>query len=179
MRDEILLLVLWGSINPIFGAQPFQSASSESKKVERNLNRYEKAGPYVVRNHPVPDRARLEAEIRGFLWKHWSARRLGMLVATGFNMEGDPTTSTYFVEPDKKGRWVIHVESSSTIAALLPKGEEPRRMKHEETYLELSRVELLDDAPAQQVPIPDDDTRPPEKYKLRLKQEGITSTRFL
>lgn len=101
-----------------------------------------------------------------------------MLVATGFNFEGDPTTSTYFVEPDSKQRWVIHVESTSTIARLLPKGQEPRRIKHEETYLEVVRVELVDNDPAQQIPIPNEDSRPPEKYKLRLKQEGITTIHF-
>ena len=166
-------------MSPICAARSPQSKASVNKIADRDLSRYEKTGPYVVRSHPESDRIRLEAEIRDFLWKLWSSCRLGMLVATGFNLEGDPTTSTYFVEPDSEGRWVIHVEAISIIAALLAKGEELRRMKHEETYSDVARVELLDNNPAQQIPIPNEDSRTPEKYKLRLKQEGITTIRFL
>jgi len=100
-------------------------------------------------------------------------------VVTGYNLDGDPTTFTYFVEPDTKGRWVISVLLISVTAALLPKGEEPRRTTHEETYSDVTRVELLDNDPAQQIPISNKDSRTAEKYKLRLKQEGITTLRFL
>src|ERR1044072_6802226 len=96
--------------------------STQSKSLgqsgRRNLAAYDQAGPYSIDNEPPWEkREKMEAEIRGFLWGHWKDRRLGLVKATFFSLEGDYTASPFFVEPDAKGCWRITVESKSVISA--------------------------------------------------------------
>ena len=64
-----------------------------------------------------------------------------MVRATFYSIEGDQTSSSFFVEPDAKGSWRISVESVSVISAFLPKGSKPRREVTHETYDEIERLE--------------------------------------
>jgi len=154
---------------------------SESKpgSPTRDSGKYEKAGPFKVVRHPKQEGLKIEARIREFLWEHWSHKRLGQVVATYYNMEGEPTTCTFFVEPDVDGRWVIREECEYLWLRGARKGEEPPRTKRSRTYSSISRVELLDDNPAQAVPVPDQDDRPPDKYKLLLRDAAVTDRFFL
>lgn len=115
----------------------------DGQKIRRNLATYDKAGPYNFHNELHPrDADKLLGELRDFLWKHWRERRLGLVTATFYTIEGDSTKSRYFVESDTKGIWHIRVHSESIISALLPKGKQPRREITTNDYDEVDRVEL-------------------------------------
>ena len=94
-------------------------------------------------------------------------------------MEGEPTTCTFSAEPDVDGRWVIHEECEYLWLRGARKGEEPPRTKRSRTYSSVNRVELLDDNPNQAVPVPDQDERLPDKYKLLLRDTAVTDRFFL
>ena len=70
MKNGYLVILLAISVSLICAARSAQSKASVNKSDDRDLSRYERAGPYVVRSHPESERIRLEAEIRDFLWKH-------------------------------------------------------------------------------------------------------------
>jgi hypothetical protein len=101
---------------------------SSGQRAGRDLTAYDKAGPYTIDYEPPFKGDKYLGEIRGFLWEHWKEQRLGVVKATFSTIEGDPTISTSFVEPDAKGCWRITIESESLISALLPK-EENRSVK--------------------------------------------------
>ncbi|MEK6281597.1 MAG: hypothetical protein AABN95_14680 [Acidobacteriota bacterium] len=151
---------------------------SFGQQARRNLTAYDKAGPYSIDNEPPWEkRERMAGEIRGFLWEHWKERRLGLVKATFFSIEGDHTSSSFFVEPDAKGCWRIAVESESIISALLPKGRKPRREITQEDYDEIDRVEASGSGPTL-IPIPKDEVRQPQMYQLRLKNSRTNSVRI-
>lgn len=147
------------------------------QRAKRDLTSYDKAGPYTI-DYEAPFKGdKYLGEIRGFLWEHWKERRLGMVKARFYTIEGDPTTSTSFVEPDAKGCWRITVESESIISALLPKGKKPRRKITEEDYDEIVRIEATGESSAPT--IPEQEIREPQTYKLRLKNSRTNSVRIL
>src|SRR5215210_2806473 len=115
---------------------------SSGQGARRDLAAYDQAGPYELNNDLHPhDADKSLGEIRGFLWEHWKERRLGLVKATFYSIEGDHTSSSFFVEPDAKSSWRIAVESTSIISALVPKRRKPRREITHETYDEIERVE--------------------------------------
>ena len=73
----------------------------------RDLSHYDVAGPYEISyGQPTAGYEHLEGQLREFLWTHWRNHRRGTAVATHQFVEGFVRTS-YFVEPDKQGRWQI------------------------------------------------------------------------
>jgi hypothetical protein len=136
----------------------------------RDLNAYDKAGPYTIDYAPPYRADKYLEEIRSFLWEHWKEQRRGLVTATFYTIEGDPTTSCYFVEPDAKSAWHISIDSKSIISAMLPKGRKPRREITHDTYDEIDRVEANGSGPTL-IPIPKDEERQPQTYRLRLKNE--------
>jgi hypothetical protein len=73
----------------------------------RDLSQYEVAGPYKMSfGQPHAEYERLEGQLREFLWVHWRRHQRGSVVATHQWVEGFVRTS-YFVEPDGQGRWMI------------------------------------------------------------------------
>ena len=83
----------------------------------RDFDRYETRGPYVLHERVITweDRALLDAQIRQFLWDCWQRHRLARLITIAFSMEGMPTRTTYFIEPDERRQWRVVVETISTI----------------------------------------------------------------
>ncbi len=153
-------------------------SKSLGQEARRNLAAYDKSGPYSIDNEPPWEkRERMFGEIRGFLWEHWKAQRLGLVKATFYSIEGDHTISSFFVEPDVKGCWRITVESESTISALLQKGKRPRREITHEDYDEIDRIETSGSGPTL-IPIPKDEVREPQMYQLRLKNNRTNSVRI-
>src|SRR6267142_1157778 len=75
---------------------------SSDQRAKRDLTAYDKAGPYTIDYEPPYKGDKYLGEIRGFLWEHWKERRLGLVKATFYTIEGDSTVSTSFVEPDAK-----------------------------------------------------------------------------
>jgi hypothetical protein len=154
-----------------------QSKSSE-QRVRRDLSAYDIAGPYSIDNEPPWEkRDRIAGEIRGFLWEHWRERRLGLVKATFFSIEGDHISSSFFVEPDAKGCWRITVESETMVSALLPKGRKPRREITREDYDKIDRVEPSG-GETSLIAVPEDEVRQPQMYRLRLRNRSTNSVRI-
>src|SRR6266850_515567 len=89
--------------------------------------------------------------------------------ATFYTLEGDPTFSPPLVEQDVKGRWRITVDSESIISVLLPKGRKPRREITHDTYDEIERVDATSGSSASSIPIPAQEVRQPQIYRLRFR----------
>src|SRR6185295_2089512 len=151
---------------------------SSGQRVSRDLTAYDKAGPYTIDYEPPYKGDKYLGEIRGFLWEHWKERRLGLVKTTFYTIEGDPTFSTSFVEPDAKGHWQITVYSKSIISALLPKRKKPRRVATHDEYNLVDRIEVTDGDAALSVPIPEEEVRQPQTYKLRLRNSRTNSVRI-
>jgi hypothetical protein len=152
---------------------------SSRQGARRDLAAYDQAGPYELNNDLHPhDADKILGEIRGFLWEHWKERRLGLVKATFFSIEGDHTSSSFFVEPNAEGSWRITVESESIISALLAKGRKPRREITHETYDEIERVEATSGSTAPSIPLPAQAVRQPQTYRLRFRNSRTNSLRI-
>ena len=152
---------------------------SLGQRARRDLSAYDQAGPYELNNDIHPRNSDLIlGEIRGFLWEHWKQRRLGVVKATFFSIEGDQTSSSFFVEPDSKGSWSIKVESLSTISALLGKRSTARREVTHEVYNEIERIEATTGNSASLVLIPAEAIRQSHTYRLRLRNKHTNSLRI-
>jgi hypothetical protein len=149
------------------------------QRAKRALATYDQAGPYELSNDLHPhDADKMLAEIRGFLWEHWEQRRHGVIKVTFFSIEGDQTSSSFFVEPDAKGSWRLTVESVSIISALLHKGSKPRREVTDEIYNEVERLEATSGNSAPSTLIPAQAIRQPQTYRLRFKNTRTNSMRI-
>jgi hypothetical protein len=81
----------------------------------RNLARYDKSGPYTVGLAlSAEERSAIEANVRAFLWNHWRRCRLARVEITHYSKEGEPSTSSFFIEPDNGGVWRIAVKIDRT-----------------------------------------------------------------
>src|SRR5215467_12616619 len=108
----------------------FQVEHRTGTTLHRRIEQYEKAGPFLLEKPKISKESRnKEALIRGWLWEHWKGHRLGYLVATRYSIEGERSTSTYYVEPDESGAWSINVE----IVRALRDRKKPNLI-HETTY---------------------------------------------
>jgi hypothetical protein len=84
------------------------------------LESYDSGGSRVI---PAIHSAQAErdlGDIREFIWKHWQSRRLGHIVVTWFSREGEPSTLSFFVQPNKEGRWCVSVQLARTLASRAP-----------------------------------------------------------
>jgi len=126
----------------------------------RDLSQYEVAGPYMIQS-VRPEADRLSGQVREFLWTHWRQHRRGSVVATHFYVDGSSRTS-YFVEPDNQGRWLIVEYTDNPFP---PNKRIHREPVHKFACAEFERVEP-DPLHLPLVPIPDQEPRQPEAYLL-------------
>lgn len=123
---------------------------SQAQSKSRDLSAYDVIGPF---NLPIRsgDDSPEQGRIRAFLWDHWRQQRRGVVRVRHQWVEGISDV-TYFVEPDSRGRWAITQSSGgSERSCNLIERVEPDRL----------RVPII--------PIPDDESRKPEKYLLHPK----------
>lgn len=72
--------------------------------------------PNCIHNGLLPEeRERMLGEIREFLWERWKGRQSGQVRAVFYTPHGDPTSSIFSIEQDRKGRWRVRVNSVSSI----------------------------------------------------------------
>lgn len=164
-------LTLAASSIMILSCNPTTQSRSLQQAKMRDLSRYEKAGPYTIElKLDAQARAKLEADIREFLWNHWQQRRLGHVMVTQYSKEGEPSTSSYLVEPDEKGVWHIAVKTDRT---LIDRGgvKSQRRESVEYAAYSVERIEVPKDGLTPSVVIPEGETRTPQSYRLALKDE--------
>ena len=88
--------------------------------VERKISNYETAH-YDLRLSKFEKWSQMKAEIRAFLWDHWYSRRFAKLVVTMYTKEGDPTKSTFLIEPDQSGAWHIQLDEEWVTTAFVLK----------------------------------------------------------
>jgi len=123
----------------------------------RDLSQYDVAGPYEISyGQPSAEYERLRGQLREFLWTHWRQHRHGTVVATHQYVEGIIRTS-YFVETDKRSRWVI-VEYTDYPYLPKARGERFSCAEFERVEPDLLRRPL--------VAIPHTESRKPEMYLL-------------
>ena len=146
-----------------------QNEALQQKK-PRDLSLYEKAEPYTLEIMlDRQTRATKEGEIREFLWNHWQQRKLGQLTVTRFSREGEPTASSYFIEPDEKGAWRIAVRIDRTLVARGGlKGQRQESLEY--SAYTVDRVEFPKSGLTPRVLNPKQ-VRLPQSYRLALKDE--------
>lgn len=155
----------------ILSCSPAMQSSSLQQAKMRDLSLYDKAGPYTIELRlDAQARANIEAKIREFLWNHWHQHRLGHLVATRYSKEGEPSTSSYFVELDGKGIWHIAVKIDRTLVDRGGSKSQYQKSVEYEAYT-VERIEVPEDGLTQRVVIPKGETRSPQSYRLVLKDE--------
>ena len=93
-------LILALLLNAYANAGPFEST-------ERNLSRYDKLGPFTVPLGASPHS--VKGKVRDFIWQHWQQHRRGYAVVTFHSIEGEPSTSHMFIEPNRDGVWHLSV----------------------------------------------------------------------
>jgi|SRR5215213_1942732 len=153
----------------IFQDKPINECKFAGQVPRRDLTRYDKVGPYRFDNELHPREAdKLMGEMRECLWQYWKERRLGLVTSTFYTLEGDPTDSHYYVEPNATGVWYLRVESNSTISALLPKRQKPKSKSTCDDYDKIDRIEHSSATTINPVPIPDTEVRNPQTYRLRM-----------
>ena len=158
-----------------------QSKETSSGNSNRDLSLYEQGKTYDFSWGKVKTLRAEREEFREYLWQQWSKQRRTKVTATFYSIEGDPTISTYYIEPDESRSWRIVVESESECcwfyAIQKPKKKRERR-KFSATYTDLERVREVKDKNGlflkwKEVPI--DRQLPPQSYMLRLRNAGEES----
>jgi hypothetical protein len=153
----------------ILSCNPTMQSGSLQQAKMRDLSRYEKAGPYTMElKLDAKARAKLESDIREFLWNHWQQRRPGQVTITRYSREGEPSTSSYFVEPDEKGVWHIAVKIDRT---LVDRGGSTGQHQESVEYdaYSVERIEVPHDGLKPRIVIPRDEMRAPQSYRLVFK----------
>src|SRR6266403_910443 len=157
---------------------PFQSNPNMMTRVSHpplhDVDAYDKAGPYEIIRRPdaaIP----LDQidKMRGWLWAHWTERRLALLIVIRYSVEGDRSTYYYYIEPDVDGRWRTAVKLERLEYNY--KYKDPDCKRYREQYsaaYSLVRTELETDEAGNHKAIPTDQTRPPATYLLSFKDEN-------
>lgn len=165
----ILGLLVLVYLNRTVAAGPpanLRQAGLHKKQTQRDLRVYDKAGPYYVQsNLDAKDRATVLANIRQFIWQHWSKRTLGYVVSTFYSKEGEPITYAFFIEADEKGNWRVAVEIDRLLVA---RGESKKRYAKTDNFEvdAVQRIDVLENGMIRT--IPEDVPREPRSFKLRL-----------
>jgi hypothetical protein len=158
-----LIVVLW-----------LMQGQSQAQGKIRDLALYDKAESYVTKPWEGKKYQEINTKIMQFVWEHWEENRLGYLVVTSYSIEGQPTTSSIFIEPNKENIWQVTVEIKRTII----RGKNKARKLYPETGLAVYDVlERLNFSGEKPVIIPKQQS-PPEKYALRFK-DSRTNKEFL
>ncbi len=173
MRSKPLLVSLFIITLLSFGAH--DSYSQETKG--RDLSRYKDGGAYDLNwSRSGEEHEEMRSKLRAFLWEHWSQPRLGRIIATIYAIEGDPTTITFYVEPNESGEWQVATEYDSECCWFYGmEGKERKRETGKGSYNVVERVVQGRDDTTKEFKnawsvIPEGEERPPNTYALRLRK---------
>lgn len=148
-----------------------QIASQNAQK--RDVARYDNGGTFDFDWGLGPKaHERMRPKLRAFLWEHWSQKRLGHVVVILYTIEGDPTTHNLYIEPDESGRWRVVSEYESECCWFYSREKIKRkrtRSRGVETYDTVERVEQINDGKGTWKVIPEEESRLPNKYWLRIR----------
>jgi hypothetical protein len=155
----------------ILSCSPSMQSSLLQQVKMRDLSRYDKAGPYIIElDLDAQSRANVEAEVREFPWNHWHRHRLGHVAVTHYSKEGEPNTSSYYVEPDAIGAWIIAVKIDRMLVGRGgSKSQRYETVEYDAYFVE--RIEVPKDGLTQRVVIPEVETRSSTAYRLVLRDK--------
>lgn len=119
----------------------------------------------------------MKPRLREFLWTHWSRKKLGRVSAVFYTYEGDPTTTTYYIEPNKNGQWIIVAEYKQICCVLYQlekKKRKPITKFGKDIYEIIDRIERNDKLAIDDISeiVPTTEQREPNLYLLRLRKRG-------
>ncbi len=110
-----------------------QPPKKQSHPGKRDLSLYDKSTPLTLaKNASKQERESGMSQIRGFIFSHWQGKHHGYAQTSFFNPEGNQVASTFFVEPDADGQWVVTLDSSTGAT---------------ETFHVVEQIEAPDDGP--------------------------------
>lgn len=135
----------------------------------RDTSAYEQGGPFVTDLNTSPKaRRQVSGQVREFLWAHWIKRAPARLAIVSGTKEGESVTSSYLVEPSDEGIWRVCVVIEST---LINRKNPAERIRQRKSYAaaRIERVEVRATGLAPYEIIPDTDQRPPDRYRIVLK----------
>ena len=140
----------------------------------RNLEGYRTIGPFKLDAKTTAEiRESTESRIREFLWESWRLKRRSYLSFSNVSIEGDTTTSKYFVEPAGAGPWHIVIRINREFLDRVP----PYSRHHEVFELDARSLERVEIRPNGLTPyrvLPEGAVRTPETYRVLLKDgQGI------
>jgi hypothetical protein len=144
-------------------------ASADSPQTERprDLGRYETSGPYEIAV-TLNGRAReaIDAEVRQFIWEHYRGHRLAYVNVIRYSKEGEPSASSYFVEPEENSNWHVRVE----IHRRLIDRRNTTQVQETNERLDAYALERVRSVGAERVqgPLTDSVPIPPASYRLKL-----------
>lgn len=178
MRSKTLHAILLGVACLAFGARDGYAQATKA----RDLSRYKDGGTYDLKwTRGGEELEEMRAKLRAFVWEHWSQRRLGRVTAVIYTVEGDPTTNTFYVEPNESGGWQVATEYESECCWFYgAEGKERKRETGKGAYNVVERVAgggRDDKAEEFQIVwsvIPEGERRPPQTYALRLRKTART-----
>lgn len=75
-----------------------------AKPSTADQSRYDRLGPL---DDELGDPTPMVDKVRRFVWNHWKQRQPACVVFTGHTKEGEPTTTTIYVETAMNGDWHI------------------------------------------------------------------------
>lgn len=149
--------------------------SSYAAAGERRLINYDRAGPYILSDKIMfsEDGALIVASIRDFLWRHWQEHRPGFVTTVTFSLEGLPTRTTYFVEQNNKGKWIISADSRVTLPAVKAGSNEHFEKTETSVAYSVERIEPSLQGAASDKRIQSKENLDPTYYRILLRdREG-------
>jgi hypothetical protein len=140
--------------------------TKEQAPGQQDRSKYETAN-YDLRLSKADEWAQMKTEARAFIWNHWHRRKLARLVVTTYTKEGDPTETTFWIEPDPMGVWHMRLEEESRTTAFLSK---PRLEKREFQVYNVERIIRKGASSGQ--PLKDDAHANADSYWLAMKDKS-------
>lgn len=113
-------------------------AEMKSQAAKRRLDEYEKLGPLCHELIHYGAEQDIERRVKDFIWQHWKEKRRGFVIVTFHSIEGEPSTSFMFIEPDAEGRW--HVDTKIERRLFDWNIRQPRRQTNGYTAHSVKRV---------------------------------------
>jgi len=140
---------------------------------KRELSKYDNGGAFDFAWDIAPQHDQMRAKLREFVWQHWREKRMGRVVAKFHSIEGDPTTYTFYIEPDVHGRWRVVSEYETECCWFYAMDKKKRKRKIErgvEIYYVVVRLASGKPGGAVTKEISESESREPSGYRLRLGQ---------
>jgi hypothetical protein len=164
----------------ILEAQANSASKPATSIPAHDIDTYEKAGPYErirLPNGKLPaDQLARIGRSRKWLWAHFQGQRRALLIETSHSIEGDRSTAYYFVEPDEQGHWRIATKIERILYNHKFKDAGCERFEVEQFIsYSVTRVNLQPDENGLYRPIPSDEQRSPENYRLQFELEETGS----